>query len=197
MIPKEPGSMAELAQVSPSGRAHVLDGLTGDPRAHLAAPMARFSLRLPDAAIDAAATALGLALAGPINRAASTDGRTAIRLGPDEWLILFPEAESDTVAKALDHALEDGIFALVDIGHRQIGIELTGDATANMISAGCPLDLDFPAFPVGMATRTVFLKTEIVLWRTGRVAFHIEVWRSFAPYLWALLTEIGREYPGS
>lgn len=188
--------MADPAQLPSSGRAHVLDGQTGDRRAQVAAPMARFSLRLPDAAISAAATALDLDLAGPINRAVSTAGRTAMRLGPDEWLILYSEAEPSTAVEALDNALEDGVFALVDISHRQIGIELVGEAAATMLSAGCPLDLDLAAFPVGMATRTVFLKTEIVLWRTGTTAFHIEVWRSFAPYLWALLAEVGREYPG-
>jgi sarcosine oxidase subunit gamma len=187
--------MADPTQMPVLHRTHGLDGQTGDPRARVAAPLARFSLRLPDAAIDAAATALGLDLAGPINRAASAAGRTAMRLGPDEWLILCPEAEAGALAEALDRALKNGAFALVDIGHRQIGMELAGDDAAAMLSAGCPLDLDLAAFPVGMATRTVFLKTEIVLWRTGTDAFHIEVWRSFAPYLWALLAEVGREYP--
>jgi sarcosine oxidase subunit gamma len=40
------------------------------------------------------------------------------------------------------------------------------------------------AFPIGMCTRTLFGKAEIVLWRTGEAQFHIEVWRSFAGYVW-------------
>ncbi|OYV59613.1 MAG: hypothetical protein B7X01_02975 [Acidiphilium sp. 21-62-4] len=46
-----------------------------------------------------------------------------------------------------------------------------------------------------MATRTIFAKADIVLWRTGIAEFHLEIWRSFAPYVVSLLHEIGREYP--
>jgi sarcosine oxidase subunit gamma len=56
------------------------------------------------------------------------------------------------------------------------------------------LDLDAAAFPVGMATRTLFAKTEIVLWRRESMRFHIEVWRSFAGYLHGLLGEAVREH---
>ncbi len=60
------------------------------------------------------------------------------------------------------------------------------------LSAGCPLDLRVSAFPVGMATRTIFDKAEIVLWRREERAFRVEVWRSFAAYLVAALTEAAR-----
>ena len=56
------------------------------------------------------------------------------------------------------------------------------------------LDLHPVAFPVGMCTRTVFGKAEIVLWRTEAEAYHIEVARSFAPYVWACLEEARREF---
>jgi len=44
-----------------------------------------------------------------------------------------------------------------------------------------------------MCTRTVFAKAEIVLWRTQPEQFHLEVWRSFAPYVWELLEIVGAE----
>lgn len=83
--------------------------------------------------------------------------------------------------------------SLVDISHRQTGIAVSGTA-AGMLNAGCPLDLDLAAFPAGMCTRTLFMKAEIVLWRTDAERFHLEVWRSFAPYVWEMLTVVGREY---
>ena len=49
-------------------------------------------------------------------------------------------------------------------------------------------------FPVGMCTRTLFAKAEIVLWRTGENVFQIEVWRSFADYLWRYLVLAGAEF---
>ena len=56
------------------------------------------------------------------------------------------------------------------------------------------LDLDLAAYPVGMCSRTLFAKAEIVLWRTGENVFHIEVWRSFADYLWRYLVQAGVEF---
>jgi sarcosine oxidase subunit gamma len=62
-----------------------------------------------------------------------------------------------------------------------------------LLNAGCPLDLDLAAFPVGMCTRTVLAKAEIVLWRTSAEVFHVEVWRSFASYVTEYLAEAARE----
>ena len=73
-----------------------------------------------------------------------------------------------------------------------MALEVTGPDAALLLAAGCALDLGPGAFPVGMCTRTMLAKAEIVLWRTGPEAFRIEVWRSFAPYLCAFLSEAGR-----
>jgi sarcosine oxidase subunit gamma len=56
------------------------------------------------------------------------------------------------------------------------------------------LDLDVRAFAVGMCTRTVFAKAEIVLWRTAADVFRLEVWRSFTDYVASFLDEVVREY---
>ena len=91
--------------------------------------------------------------------------------------------------------LEGTAHSLVDVSHRQIGLIASGPATARVLNAGCPLDLDPRAFPVGFATRTLFDKIEIVLWRRAETTFHVEVWRSFAPYLAASFAEAARGAP--
>jgi sarcosine oxidase subunit gamma len=63
-----------------------------------------------------------------------------------------------------------------------------------VLNCGCPLDLDIGAFAVGMCARTVLAKAEIVLWRTAPDRFRIEVWRSFAAYVWGVLEEARREH---
>ena len=63
-----------------------------------------------------------------------------------------------------------------------------------ILSGACPLDLDLSEFPIGMCTRTVLAKADIVLWRTREDAFHLEVWRSFAGYVTGLLREIAVEF---
>ena len=162
-------------------RLTALAGRPGDSRASAAAPMARFSLRVS----ESAAQTLGLPAA--INSSASQGAGTAFRLGPDEFLLLLPEDQAPAINIAEP-------YSLVDISHRQTAILLHGPRAADMLNAGCPLDLDERAFPVGMATRTLFMKADIVLWRTGVEDFHIEVWRSFAPYVWSLLQVVGKEY---
>ncbi|WP_298282408.1 sarcosine oxidase subunit gamma [Acidocella sp.] len=184
--------MDNLAIPPAAMRRSSLSGQEGGPTCRPIAGGGRFSLRLPPASRQPAALALGLDLEANINRAAVSGGRAALRLGPDEWLLLLPEAEAP--AAALAGALPGGLYALTEISHRQTAIVLEGGAAADRLNAGCPLDLDLAAFPVGMATRTLFFKAEIVLWRQSETCFHLEVWRSFAPYVWELLGVIGREY---
>lgn len=126
-----------------------------------------------------AGAALDVELPRQPNRAMHQGGQAALWLGPDEWLLL---TEFDA-ASAIETRLAGQPHSLVDVSHRQIGIVLEGSASAQMLSAGCPLDLRTHRFPVGMATRTIFMKAEIVLWRQTETRFHIEIWRSFLPYL--------------
>ncbi len=186
--------MDNLARKTSPSRLFALRGQAADRRCHPVNGGARFLLRLPPASVNAAAEALGLDLAGPINRAASSGERTALRLGPDEWLLLLSEADAGVVAANLAQRLTNGLYSLADISHRQTGIALEGAAVIDMLNAGCPLDFDLIAFPVGVATRTIFFKAEAVLWRQEKTRFHMEIWRSFAPYAWDLLATVGREY---
>ena len=153
----------------------------------------RLILRGRAAAIEAATAALGFALPLRPCRAVTLGDRSALWLGPDEWLILA--ASSDSVATALAQALQRHAHALVDVCHRQCAIELSGDAATDVLNAGCPLDLDAAEFPVGMCTRTVLAKSEIVLWRVGADTFRIEIARSFVPYARGFLLEAARDYP--
>lgn len=95
---------------------------------------------------------------------------------------------------ALESALAIIPHALVDISHRQFAFHVTGPHATNILSGACPLDLDPRAFPVGMCTRTVLAKADIVLWRTQESTFHLEVWRSFAAYVTGVLGEIAAEF---
>ncbi|MEJ0019100.1 MAG: sarcosine oxidase subunit gamma family protein [Acetobacteraceae bacterium] len=139
-------------------------------------PTARFIVR------DAGGlAAIGLAVPG-VCRASVSGERAVLWLGPDEYLLLAP----DDAAPRLVHA--------VDVSHRDAALTVSGARAAWVINAFCALDLHPSAFPVGMCTRTVFAKAEIVLWRTGPEIFRIDVARSVAPYVWACLEEARREF---
>lgn len=157
-------------------------------------PATRYVLRGGPNVMNAAGSALGLTLSQTACRAAtgSTGGLAALWLGPDEQLLLGPETSD--IGSALLPALRDLPHSLVDVSHRQTAFEVSGPHAISLLNAGCPLDLDLDAFPVGMCTRTVLAKAEIVLWRTGQDVFHVEVWRSFADYVSRFLAEVAREF---
>jgi sarcosine oxidase subunit gamma len=164
----------------------------------------RFILQGDVGARTAAASVWGVAFAEQSCRAMSQAARATLWLGPDEYLLLggidvsevAGDESPEAAAGALELALKGMPHALVDISHRQFAFEVSGPHAATILSGGCPLDLDLSEFPVGMCTRTVFSKADILLWRTEEEAFHIEVWRSFAGYVTGLLREIAVEFYG-
>lgn len=150
-------------------------------------PLGRLVVRAAPDSADSLARALGSALLGRVNTATTTEACTALRLGPDEWLLLA-DAEADPwLAARIAEAARGVAVAVVDVSHRNAGLLLEGPAVETVLSAGCPLPLEARAFPVGKATRTLYGKAEIVLWRRGPETFQIEVAASFSAYLVALL----------
>ena len=143
------------------------------------------NLAAPVWGVDFAETACRSMIAGT---------RATLWLGPDEYLLLDLAPGESASPSVLESALVDEPHALVDISHRQFAFEVAGPHAGTILSGACPLDLDPGEFPIGMCTRTVLAKADIVLWRTRAHAFHVEAWRSFAGYVGGLLTEIGREF---
>jgi sarcosine oxidase subunit gamma len=170
----------------------VHDVYRGDVAIEDAPPLARWILRGSDAAAGAG-RAMDLAVPTRPLRSAAMAGRAALWLGPDEWLLLAPQQDHDILTGALAAALAGTPHSLVDVSHRQVGLLVEGEGAALALAAAVPLDLDEEAFPVGMVARTIFEKAEIVLWRTAPHRFHLEVWRSFAPYVRDLLDSFPRE----
>ena len=153
----------------------------------------RFSFRGSSEAAAAASRALGVELSQVACRAHVAGERAALWLGPDEQLLIGAESEAATLRDSLTVALGDIPHSLVDISHRQVAFVVHGAHAEWLLQSGCPLDLELSHFPVGMCTRTVFLKAEIVLWRTAPDTFRLEVWRSFAEYVTSLLADAAIE----
>ena len=173
-------------------RNSVLAGHTLPAQARALPFATRINLRGGADCVEPVAQAFGVA--PPIKPLASAQQgeRAALWLGPDEWLLIAEENAGDLFAR-LEDALKPVFHTLVDISHRQVGLAVEGPGAARLLSSGCPLDLDLPAFPVGMSTRTLLVKAEIGLWRQAEDAFRIEVLRSFAPYVARILNESARD----
>jgi sarcosine oxidase, subunit gamma len=172
MIPKARGSMSEvLTRAEPVPTTpFVADGVT----ISLAPPMARYSLRARQA--QALETLLGVKVPKKIG---ATEGGIAC-LGPDEWLMRAPAGTNIPMGAGL-------AVAVTDVSERSVCLIVDGPRAAEVLMSGCPLDLDH--FAVGRATRTIYETVEIILLREAEDRFHIEVWRSFASWLWTALTE--------
>jgi sarcosine oxidase, subunit gamma len=155
----------------------------------------RFILRGGEDLAGAVGAAFGVALPTRPLASASEGPRAALWLGPDEWLLLA-EDEPGGLFEKLEAALAGVFHALIDVSHRQTGLEVAGAGAARLLAAGVPLDLDLSAFPVGMVTRTLLLKAEITLWRREAERFRLEVGRSFAPYVAAALTQAAGDQAG-
>lgn len=181
-----------------AARSSPLDGLATSSRRAAALrplpPMARLVLRGRPAAIETAGRALGLPLPQRACQAAVAGQRAALWLGPDEWLLAAPAAEREALIAQLGAALGELPHALVDVSHRDAALEVSGPQSALVLNAGCPLDLDISAFPVGMCARTLIGKSGVMLWRTAPEAFHVAVARSYAVYVWCFLDEARREF---
>ena len=122
-------------------------------------------------------------------RAAISGNRAALWLGPDEWLLIAAPENVSAIASQLAIALGNAPHSLVDVSHRNAAITVKGPQAAVLINHGCPLDLSFAAFPVGMCTRTLFEKAAIILWRIEQRTFQMEIERSFATYVWRMLAD--------
>ena len=183
--------MAEASGATPSARHEPLAGeRVANRRVTVTAlpPAARLTLRAGADGAALFAQSLGFALPDRVGRSTSKGTRTAMMLGPDEFMVLDMQADAVLAPKLANPA-----FSAVDVGHRNVAFSVVGPGAADTINAGCPRDLRDAAFPVGACARTILGKAEILLARTADDEYHVECWRSFAPYVFAMLRAGARD----
>jgi sarcosine oxidase, subunit gamma len=168
------------------GRLEVADRLS----VAAADDCARFSLRVRAEGRAKAGDAFGSTLPARIGDLASVGDRLAICLGPDEWHLTAPSGEAGAIEERFA-ATMDGAYSLVDVSHREVGIDVRGPAATLALSSFCALDPE--AMPSGSATRTILDKSQAVLIKHAPDNYRIEVWQSFAGHVWTLLEAMRRE----
>lgn len=154
-----------------------------------AKPAARISLRASRKGATAYSKTLGMNLPTEPSQMSAQGGRMAVWLGPDEWLII----DEKQAASELMPKRDSKEISAVDISHRNTAITVSGDAVTNLLNEASPRNLSLESFPVGTGSRTILGKAEIILMRTGKTEFRIECWRSFADYVWDLLSEAAKD----
>ncbi len=152
-------------------------------------PVVRWILQGGPAVRAAAGEGFGVILPEQPCRFCTANDRSALWLAPDEHLLLGPPGEANAMEAGLVAALSGMPHSLVDVSHRQVGISVSGRDASALLNTGCPLDLDPAEFPVGMCTRTLLAKADIVLWRPDAEEFRLETGRSFLSYVMRWLRE--------
>ncbi|WFL77344.1 sarcosine oxidase subunit gamma family protein [Altererythrobacter arenosus] len=147
-------------------------------RVALEPPMARYSLRAREADL------LDRVIGGGLPRAIGSTSDGIICLGPDEWLMRVP------MGTAAPGRPGEAV-SVVDVSERQVAIAVEGARAVEVLRGGNPLDLE--NFPVGSGKRTIFEGVEIVLIRESETRFVVEVWRSFAEFVWGVLVKSASE----
>ncbi|RCS23891.1 sarcosine oxidase subunit gamma family protein [Phyllobacterium salinisoli] len=183
-VSARPAAFAE--RVLPLAGRH---GGSGIASIQPAEPAFRTALRARPDVLATLSKALGVELPVKPKSSATVGTRTALWLGPDEWLVI------DTGSKdpAADLAKATVLHSAVDVSQRNTAIVVSGPGAEAVINAGCPQDLALAAFPVSAVSRTLLGKIEIVLWRNGENSFRVECWRSFSDYAFTFLSEAARD----
>ncbi|MDF0698338.1 sarcosine oxidase subunit gamma [Rhizobium sp. MC63] len=173
-------------------RKPVLAGRLGGSatvRLTVAPAAGRVALRAPAESIAALSKALGLTLPNAPKTSRRAGARSALWIGPDEWLVVDEDgADLMAVLSSLR-----AVHSATDVSHRNVAIIVSGPGAETTLAAGCPQDLSLASFPVGAASRTVFGKAEIVLLRTEEETFRVECWRSFSDFVFGLLNEAAHD----
>lgn len=160
---------------------------SGDPCVSIVEGRYRFSIRANAKDRTEIAKALGLTLPNSIGQTASKDDVITACLGPDEWMVMTSISKGQNLLKKMEIQSVTHRFSVVDVSHRNVRFKIHGAKSRGTVNVGCPLDLSLPAFPVGKCCRSVYEAAPILLHRVGEDEFHIECWRSFAPYVAALM----------
>lgn len=113
-------------------------------------------------------------------------------MGPDEWLLKLPCGQGEVMASALRTGLQGRHFSLVQVGDGNTTLTVQGEAAADLLSRGCPLDLHPRVFASGALAQTHIAKASAtVLCLAAGSRYELTVRRSFADYLFRWLCEAG------
>jgi sarcosine oxidase, subunit gamma len=108
--------------------------------------------------------------------------RAALWLGPDEWLVLGPPTVGPEIVEELEYALAGLHRSIVDVSANRVALELSGPGRFDLLSTGCPIDLNSRTWGPGMCAQTLFGRAQVILHERADTT-GILVRPSFADYV--------------
>ncbi|WP_045836000.1 sarcosine oxidase subunit gamma [Hyphomicrobium sp. 99] len=141
--------------------------------------------------VNAASTALGVALPVQPCTLASSKDMDVLWLSPDEWMIVASVSQSQSLLASLQQALT---------GVRSQVVDNSGGYTQIILEGANALDVlqhvsvyDFASLQPGRVVGTTFGKSSAYAFRHGD-GFRLLIRRSFADYIWRYLARAAAPY---
>ena len=141
----------------------------------------------------AAATALGFDLPLVPNTSGGAEGRSALWLGPDQWLVVAPGQDTPPLAAAL----AGYAASIVDVSDLRAVFRLAGPMSRDVLRKGCSVDLHPRAFSTGAVALTALARVRVILHQLDQApTYDVYVERSVAGYMRDWLCDAMGEYLG-
>lgn len=147
-------------------------------------------LEVDEETIDTIAALTGLHLATTA-RAVTVGSRTALWLGPGDWLVRF--GSDATVPQEWDR-MPSGRYVAIDTSDLWFTVRLDGVYSRDVLAKGCALDFDPARFPPSTAAVTQLARIRALIHHVEGCAYDVYVERSYAAYVWTWLDDAVQEF---
>ena len=138
---------------------------------------------------------LNIILPTEANTSSANDKHTSIWLSPDEWMI----HSNDTVKNNNNsYALEESLYSNIsknnlgsvsDVTDQFVMINLEGKKIFELLSSGCPLNLNEFKEKKGSTAQTILNHMDVVIHHKNSNNVNLFVRRSFSEHLWSWIND--------
>lgn len=120
--------------------------------------------------------------------AVESNGRTVMRVGPEQFWFVGPEEDDDFAAKLGSRC------AVTPLSHSRTRIFIEGRPARQVLAKGIPLDFHASVFTPGMFAMTGLHHTPVLVHCVTDNRFDLYAMRTFAVSLWDWLTDAALEF---
>ena len=127
---------------------------------------------------------LGIALpADPLEK--TGEAPSAYWLAPDDWLLINPATDADSIKIALRDTVDGATAVVTDMTDAWSIIDISGEDAVARLAGGCSVDIHASVFPAGRYALTRLQHLSVIIHRLDDTPrFRILVDRSVARFLW-------------
>jgi heterotetrameric sarcosine oxidase gamma subunit len=169
------------------------DGPGGERRLRVGEARGRRLVQV--AALPGAATALATAvrpvlgtdLPSSLGEAAAVGLRLFLKVGPEQFWIISPDAED--VARALESVVSPTVGSVTPLSHSRTCIWIDGPSSREVLATGIAVDLHPDVFHRYCFALTGLHHTPLMILRSGESRYELYALRTFALWTWEWLID--------